>query len=143
MGEYGSLYGRLAEKGLRASPQRLMVLEYLCSGEGHPTADDIYRALHERMPSLSKATIYNALYALADAGLAREVNIEEKQARFDATVANHGHFKCSGCGLIYNFPVDMDGLESGGLEGFEISSRDVFFRGTCYRCRDKANEGGK
>jgi len=143
MGDYAELYVKLAEKGLRASQQRIRVLEYLYCGERHPTADEIYKALAKELPSLSKATVYNALYALVEAGLAREIGIEDKEARFDATIASHGHFKCDECGRIYNFQINVEGFKTGGLDGFKVNSKDVYFRGKCSDCSRKTNEGGQ
>ena len=137
MGDYAKLYEKLSQKGLRASQQRIRVLEYLSCGERHPTADEIYRALARELPSLSKATVYNALYALVEAGLAREVNIEDKQARFDATTESHGHFKCDDCGRIFNFRIDVESLGGQGLDGFKVNSKDVFFKGRCHDCSEK------
>lgn len=142
MGDYSNLYDKLAERGLRASQQRIRVLEYLCRGETHPTADAIYKALAKELPSLSKATVYNALNALVGAGLAKEISTEDKEARFDATTNCHGHFKCDECGRIYNFQIDIEDFKAGGLDGFKVNTKDVYFRGKCRDCT-KMNEGGQ
>ncbi|MDX5324531.1 MAG: peroxide-responsive transcriptional repressor PerR, partial [Exiguobacterium sp.] len=48
----------LREHGVRMTPQRQAILEYLVTEHSHPTADDIYKALSGRFPNMSVATVY-------------------------------------------------------------------------------------
>lgn len=125
---------KLKSQGIRPSYQRVKVLEYMHHKAGHPTVDEIYRALSADIPSLSKVTIYNTLHALVEAGLVREVNIAETEKRYDITLTNHGHFHCDSCGMIYNFKVNIDKVPFEGLDGFEIMQKDIYFRGICPNC---------
>ncbi|MBI5598388.1 MAG: transcriptional repressor, partial [Deltaproteobacteria bacterium] len=50
---------RYREKGLKLTPQRLAILEYLEGNTSHPTAEDIYRAIKRKHPTVSFATVYN------------------------------------------------------------------------------------
>jgi len=126
---------RLRQKGLRPSYHRIRVLEYLCQQkEGHPTVDEIFEALSPDIPSLSKTTVYNTLHTFVKAGLARAVDIDEAQTRFDGTISEHGHFQCDACGAITNFAVDIDRIPVAGLDQFEISERNIYFRGLCPKC---------
>ena len=51
----------LLRKGIQPTLQRLRVLEDLRARRDHPTAEDIDRELKPRIPTLSKATVYNTL----------------------------------------------------------------------------------
>jgi Fe2+ or Zn2+ uptake regulation protein len=51
----------------------------------HATPDEIYKAINRADPRASRATVYNSLYALARAGVARGVAAHGKAVRFDAT----------------------------------------------------------
>jgi len=97
--------------------------------------DEIYAALSQQIPSLSKATIYNTLHTLIEAGLVRELNIDLEAQRYDTLLENHGHFRCVSCGKIFNFTVDVDHLKVEGLQGFCVDKKDVFFTGLCPDCR--------
>jgi ferric uptake regulator family protein len=44
---------------------------------------EIYRAVNRSDPRASRATVYNNLHALAQAGLVREVHLEGKSVRID------------------------------------------------------------
>ncbi len=124
----------LKEQGIHLSHQRLKVLEYLLSHEGHPSADQIYRELRDQMATLSKATVYNTLNLFAEAGIIRAVNIEGYEVRYDSIMQPHGHFKCQRCGRIYDFEIDSDALAFQGLGRFQIRQKDVYFKGVCAEC---------
>jgi Fur family transcriptional regulator, peroxide stress response regulator len=125
---------QLKSKDIRPSYQRIKVLEYLNQKGGHPTVDEIFRALSADIPSLSKVTIYNTLRTLTEAGLVRVVDIDETEKRFDITLTNHGHFQCEACGTIYNFQVNIDQVPIDGLNQFEITQKNIYFKGLCPNC---------
>lgn len=125
----------IRNRGLRASYQRVVILDYLNRNHSHPTVDSIYEALKGEIPSLSKATVYNTLKALIDAGLARSLEIDAREERFDAMTQDHGHFQCEKCGMIMNFQIDSRLLGSINLEGFEVHKQDVYFKGICHDCK--------
>jgi len=131
----------LVAKGIRPSYQRVRVLEYLHRKDSHPTVDEIFNALAPEIPSLSRATIYNTLHTFVDAGLARIINIDDNELRYDLTVSDHGHFKCDSCGQITNFSIDLDRISVGELQTFNIKERNVYFRGLCPNCLN--NQSGK
>jgi Fur family transcriptional regulator, peroxide stress response regulator len=127
---------QLKRKTIRPSYQRIKVLEYLYQKGGHPTVDEIFRALSADIPSLSKVTIYNTLHTLVEAGLVRVVDIDETEKRFDITLGDHGHFQCEACGTIYNFQVNIDQVPIDGLSQFEITQKNIYFKGLCPNCRN-------
>jgi Fur family transcriptional regulator, peroxide stress response regulator len=130
------LSGQLKSKDIRPSYQRIKVLEYLYQKGGHPTVDEIFRALSADIPSLSKVTIYNTLYTLVQAGLVQVVDIDDTEKHFDITLSNHGHFQCEVCGSIYNFLVDIDQVPTEGLSQFKVNQKKVYFKGLCPNCRE-------
>ena len=71
--------------GLRCTAQRYAVMAFLMEPNNHPTAVEIFEAVNRVDPLSSKATTYNNLRDLVQAGLVREVAIEGRAARFDAT----------------------------------------------------------
>jgi len=126
---------QLIHKGIRPSYQRAKIFTYLKKSRSHPTVDEIYAALSAQIPSLSKATVYNTLHALIEAGLVRELNIDLEAQRYDTMLEDHGHFRCVACGKIFNFMVDVDNMVVEGLQGFEVEKKDVYFTGLCPDCR--------
>ena len=123
----------LTEKGIRPSFQRLKVLDYLHKHMVHPTADQIYTALHDEIPSLSKMTIYNTVKVLEEARLINSLLIDN-ETRYDAHLDDHGHFHCSVCGQIVNFEINTCDVPIRGLNNYIITTRDVIFKGVCPSC---------
>ncbi len=130
----GRLKAILQERNINLSYQRLKVLEYLSSHDTHPTTDQIYNELHGEIPTLSKSTVYNTLKVLVEAGVVRELIIENNEARYDIITDFHGHFKCERCGCIHNFSIRLDDLAYKGLGSYLIKQRDVYFKGVCPDC---------
>lgn len=128
------LTDQLKNKGIRPSYQRIKVLEYLNRNGGHPTVEEIFSALAPVIPSLSKVTIYNTLHTFVEAGLVRVVEIDDAQMRYDITLDDHGHFLCTACGTIYNFPVSIDPVSIAGLRQFKILQKNVYLKGLCPNC---------
>ncbi|MDE5837544.1 MAG: transcriptional repressor [Paramuribaculum sp.] len=124
----------VSECGLRPSPQRIAVAEYVLSHLCHPTADEIYSGLKSRYPSLSRTTVYNTLHSFAAHGAVLEVNVEPGITRFDGCTTPHAHFKCSRCGRIF----DLNMSQMAFPEEFKISSFQVNLTGECPEC-DKLN----
>ena len=119
----------LVKNNIKPSFPRLKIFEYLASRPTHPTADDIHSALVKEMPTLSKTTVYNTLDS---------ITIDGNEQRFDVDVTNHGHFKCQVCQIIYEFDLDPALINPGSLKNFRIFERNVFFKGICSYCLDKA-----
>lgn len=128
------ILAELEQNRIRPSVQRVRVLEYLHQIEGHPTAEDIYAALAPEIPSLSRTTIYNTLHTFVGAGMVRVVAIDSDESRYDLTLHDHGHFKCTSCGEITNFEIDIEAVPAQGLSHFLIQEKNVFYRGLCPNC---------
>jgi Fur family peroxide stress response transcriptional regulator len=123
--------------GLRCTPQRYGVMEFLVRRPVHATADEIYRALNQSDQRASRATVYNSLRALIKAGMAREVFLEGSAARFDAKVNRHHHFICDCCRRVEDIEwFDLPRRsQSAALGPRIIREYQVVFHGTCQTCR--------
>ena len=51
----------LIENNIKLSIQRVEILNYLLLAKNHPSVDMIYLSLSNKIPTLSKTTIYNTL----------------------------------------------------------------------------------
>lgn len=121
--------------GIRPSVQRTAVYAYLRDHMTHPTAEEIYLALAPEFATLSRATVYNTLRIFAEKGAAKLITIEEKEMRFDARTAIHGHFKCVRCGSIEDFPIDEAAVRRQLPPGDSAEEFHFYVHGTCARCR--------
>lgn len=126
----------LISKGVHPSQQRLAIMDYLMKHRTHPTADEIFTALLPSMPTLSRTTVYNTLKVLVEHNAILNINIEEKNARFDGCTDNHAHFLCEQCGAIYDIDLPESPLsDNSSLADFDITSTQIYFKGLCPKCK--------
>src|ERR1700728_1566332 len=121
--------------GLRCTPQRYGVMAFLMEHTGHPTAPEIFEAVNRVDPRSSRATIYNNLRDLVQAGLVREVAMEGRAARFDAKGMPHHHFICDRCGNVEDVDwYDVPRPPAASLGKRVLRECELIFRGLCTRC---------
>jgi Fur family transcriptional regulator, peroxide stress response regulator len=126
----------LRRTGVRCTSQRYAVLEFLTRNPVHATAEEIFHAINRSDPRASRATVYNSLNVLMEAGLVREVAVGGKSARFDARRERHHHFICDLCRRVEDiawFDLPQAAVPS-SLAGGAIREYQVVYRGTCERC---------
>ena len=125
----------LEGSGLRCTPQRYAVMAFLMEQNRHPTAAEIFEAVNRVDPRSSRATTYNNLRDLVQAGLVREVAVEGRAARFDAKGMRHHHFICDRCGNVED--IEWYGVPkptAGSLGKRILRECELIFRGLCTRC---------
>ncbi|MEG2051082.1 MAG: transcriptional repressor [Oscillospiraceae bacterium] len=123
--------------GIRHSRQRDAVLDELCSRSDHPTADELFLALRERIPNISLATIYRNLALLADEGIILRLNCDGVADHFDATTSQHYHLFCKKCKKLCDIEMpEIDMLNSLANTHYDgiIESHSVTFFGICENC---------
>jgi Fur family peroxide stress response transcriptional regulator len=123
----------LKSKGIRPSYIRVRVLNYLLEERIHPTVDEIYERLGKEILTLSKTTVYNTLKLLVEKGLAKAINIEGNELRYEAERGFHGHFKCQECDSIYDIAVSEIAFMD-DVEGYLINDEQVLITGLCPQC---------
>jgi Fe2+ or Zn2+ uptake regulation protein len=122
--------------GLKMTPQRRAIVEYLQDATHHPTADEVLQAVNEKFPMTSRATVYNTLNWLTDAGLVKEV-FEGSIVRFDPNTSNHHHFVCRRCGKVEDIESELLGsILPHSLPGNQqVENFELVLRGLCANCR--------
>ena len=128
--------------GLRCTPQRFAVMAFLTKHNMHPTAAEIFEGVNRMDPRSSRATTYNNLRDLVQAGLVREVAVEGRAARFDAKGTRHHHFVCDRCGNVEDIDwCDVPKPASGSLGKRILRESELIFRGLCEQCAPRRASG--
>jgi len=126
------------DSGLRLTPQRLAILEYLDGNKEHPSADDVFKAVSKKFPTMSLATVYNTLMTLKQRGIVKELTMDPFKMRFDPQPSPHHHLICMDCRKIIDihtrFTINLPEMEQ---EGFEIAGNHIEFYGRCSKCKNK------
>ncbi len=126
----------------KKTKQREAILEILKNTKSHPTADEIYQKVRQEIPHISKGTVYRNLKFLAEREEVIKIDTEGTEARYDARVENHYHFRCDSCGKVFDVdvPVDVElDKKAAQKTGFDITHHVLEFRGFCSECQKKSN----
>jgi Fur family peroxide stress response transcriptional regulator len=122
--------------------QRRVIFSALLEREDHPTVDQIFDDVKERIPGVSRTTVYRTLETLANLGLARRTNHFAASARFDGNMEQHHHLVCTRCGKVIDFQdpsLTVANLPDARRSGFTLLDYSVYFEGFCSDCKRPAN----
>ena len=98
----------LEAAGWRFTRQRAAVFAFLRSTDCHPTAEQVFQAVRRPLPHISLATVYKALEALVDAGVAARLADNSGPARYDGRSDAHYHLRCERTGQVRDLPLPYD-----------------------------------
>lgn len=126
--------------GVALTVQRCAVLEAALERGDHPTADQVWEIVSQRVPGISRTTVYRVLDMLVEMGIIRRLHHPGPVARFDGKVRRHHHLICKKCNKVIDLDSErLDRLCLPDVEagGFQIDDFSVQFIGTCASCRQR------
>ena len=94
----------LEQRGILATPQRLLIAGLLFSRDQHLTADQIMYALAEAGTQVSKATVYNTLNLFSAKGLLKPLQVDPQRSLFDSNTEPHHHIHDVDTGELIDVP---------------------------------------
>lgn len=136
----------LRDRGLRVTPQRLVIYEAILSLDRHLTADDLIEAVEHILPTVSPPTIYATLDLLVEMGLVRTIGMQDRATLYEPRIDGHHHSVCRSCGRVTDLDLDLDLtsiLREAWTAGFEPRSAELTVAGHCARCPDGDASDGK
>jgi Fur family peroxide stress response transcriptional regulator len=137
-------FERVCKKhGLALTIQRRAILESLASRLDHPTADQVYEDVADKIKGVSRTTVYRVLETFVSIGLAKKISNPESKARFDADTTRHHHLTCTKCGRVLDlFDSTLNNLQvpTGIGEEFEVMDYSITFTGLCSACSYRSNK---
>jgi Fe2+ or Zn2+ uptake regulation protein len=140
------LYRQLChEHGERCTVQRLVILETVLDLDNHPSADQIFELVKEKLPGVAKPTVYRTLEHLAHMGVITKACHPGRVTRFDPRIELHHHLVCLRCNQFVDFDneaLDRLTVPDTSAVGFEVSDFRVQLRGICSSCREKERKEG-
>ncbi|HRS53606.1 MAG TPA: transcriptional repressor [Bacteroidales bacterium] len=103
------LINKLAETGLRVTPQRLLVYEIILKHNNHPTAEEIMAYVKKKFPNIAIGTIYKIIDSLIEKKLITRVKTDKDIMRYEAVLSHHHHLYCSKSDIVIDyFNQDID-----------------------------------
>jgi Fe2+ or Zn2+ uptake regulation protein len=137
-GARGRLLDRLRARDWRLTAQRRVVAEVLSGPHVHLTAEEVLERARQRLPEISRATVYNTLTELVAMGEVAEVSTDERAKRYDPNPDHsHQHLVCDRCGRILDVnpgAAAVAALPASQRHGFVLRRADVTYRGVCPEC---------
>ena len=140
----------LREAGLKATPKRRMVAEYLLDSGCARAVEDIRHHLRKRFETLGLPTVYRIAEELTEIGLLARIDLGDRVVRYAACRAHgtghHHHIVCIKCGSVGVIPKCVFHRQVKALEqttGFRITGHRLHVEGTCPKCRKALAPGCK
>ncbi|MEP7075745.1 MAG: transcriptional repressor [Acidobacteriota bacterium] len=124
-------------QNLGLTKQREVVLEVIRDAREHLTANEVFSAAKEKLPSISFATVYNSLRYLKDAGHIAEIQFGNGASRFDRMTHRHDHAICTKCGTLVDIEMEHPKeliAKAAKYSKFKPQSLEFTLRGLCPDC---------
>ena len=131
----------MKKSNIRATYQRITILEFLHNTKTHPTVDEIYKNIRYELPNISLATIYKNLHILCESNVVQEIKILNYPSRYDSNPESHYHIICTNCGSVidlhYPLLIEIESLAS-RLHNFTIFGHQLNIYGICEECNQNS-----
>ena len=133
-------YDLPSRPAFRMTPQHQAVLEAVRASDDHPRAADIFERVRRVLPGIAFGSVYNALNALAEQGIIRQLTFGDAASRFDARTDRHDHAVCTRCGSLVDVhaaPPPSAVRAVAERTGFTVHEHHTQLLGVCAACRDE------
>lgn len=122
---------------LSSTDQRLAILKYLQGNVNHPTANEIFEALHPEYPSITLTNVKEHLHIFVAKQLIRKIAITPNMIRYDGNLQSHYHVICTHCNSVkdFNYPglFDIESIAS-QITKHQIYMHELMLFGVCEKC---------
>ena len=138
--EHKILADYIRSKNMKRSEQRQLILDVFLKTEKHLAAEELYELVKKKNPSVGYATIYRTMNLFSDAGLCRELRVEDGITRYEHLYnhKHHDHLICIECGKI----IEIESPEIEALQekiakknGFILKKHQLELYGLCRDCK--------
>lgn len=144
---HNHIIDELREKGLRMTPQRLMIVAAVENSTQHISAEEIYALVIEKYPNVNISTVYRTLDTLEELKLVTKTDLGDGCVRYHpADKGHHHHLVCRECGAI----IDLDEKALTELEemllhdyNFIADLRHLGISGKCVKCSGNIEKENK
>jgi Fur family ferric uptake transcriptional regulator len=136
-----SCVATLKKKGLKLTPQRILITDIIHDAKGHITAHEIIGHVREKMPGVNKSTIYRTLDILEQAGCVYKSEQDNEFIYHHDHDGHHHHLKCSRCGRIISCDESIFSTVQKTMMkkyGFQADFKHLIVSGLCGDCRKSA-----
>lgn len=120
----------LLEHDVRPTIHRIHIAQYILDEADHPTADEVLGWANQNLPKVSRATVYNTLRELSQAGLIREFRFQQlSKTVYDKNTDNHFHFYDQSSETFMDLNSDSVRVQLQLPPSFKVDSVDILISG--------------
>ncbi len=131
-----------ADHGIAVTHQRQVLYETMQSMHGHPSPEEVYAVVKQRIPSISLATVYKNIHLFVESGVLRQLSMHHGTLRVEMNSHPHHHLVCSICKRIQDCAPEELGLPAHAerlANGFAVERLSVDVIGLCADCQRRPN----
>lgn len=132
---------------LRKTPERYAILDKVFETASHFSIDSLHSQIGADGYSVSRATVYNTIELLIDAGLVRRHTFGNQAPQYEKIIgfSKHYHLVCTSCGKIREIkdPEIDESLNSRHFGRFHPAYLDLNVYGLCPSCYKKSRSAIK
>jgi Fur family ferric uptake transcriptional regulator len=136
-----SIPTRLAAGGRRLTHQRVIVAEALAAARRAMSAQELYERIRPGHPTIGRATVYRALEAQVQDGMASRFEREGHVSAYIACDAeHHHHLVCTRCQRVEDLSEDVVApmlASVGRRHDFQVDHAALDLYGLCANCRKR------
>jgi len=125
------------EHGVKLTHQRLEIYHEIIAAKDHPSAEDIYNRVKNRIPTISLDTVYRTLTSFHSWGIISKIYLFNDRIHFDPHTKPHHHMLCTKCNELCDFywpEFDRIDLPEEVKEWGKTENKIIEIRGICKRC---------
>jgi Fur family ferric uptake transcriptional regulator len=129
----------LKSKGLKLTPQRMLIVDIIHNVSGHLTAEEITGHVQSRMPGINKSTVYRTLELLEKAGCVYKSELDGEVIYHHDEEGHHHHLVCRECGRTTDCDEELFAPVRETLRdkyGFNADFKHMVMSGLCGECRE-------
>ncbi len=132
----------LAQKGMRATPEREVILAEVFANHDHFDVEELIMRLRQKGLRISRASVYRTMALLVESGLVQEVYVEDGHMHYEHIYGHehHCHLRCLGCRKIVEFrngSVEEAEKRIGEAHDFTVTGHKLEIYGYCAACREQ------
>lgn len=121
-----NIHHKLKEKGLKITPQRLVVMEAIFQLNNHPSAENIIEYVKEKFPNISVATVYKVLDIFVEKGILKKVKTDKDVMRYEGYLERHHHLFCDKTHQIKDFHnKELDAIIQNYFSKYKIKDFEI------------------